>query len=431
MEETTKKQKCVYLDYNGTTPVYPQVLETILPYLTDHFGNPSSSHHFGSEPKAAVNKARKSLLSLIQSVPIADLSSIMFTGCGTESNNAAIRLALLSSTHKASKDGLLHVVTTNVEHPAITQCLNSYVHDGGLTPKITVTEVPVDEFGVVATKDVIDAIQDNTALVTIMTANNEVGSLQPVFELAKICREKKILFHTDAAQAVGKVDLRDLADETHGADMVTIVGHKFGAPKGIAALYIRPSCFEENGRVNPEHGGSVLLMGGGQEGGRRGGTENVPYIAGIGRAAEMLLEQHGDKAGWEANALHMKKMRNRLLERITSGLVDGNGQSDIVRVNGPLNADQRLPNTLSIGLRGVQSGRLLADIGEVVACSAGSACHSSSGSTMSYSAILKAMNVPPEFAVGTLRLSVGPNTSPEDVDFAADVIVKEAKRQLS
>jgi len=428
MEE---KKKCVYLDFNGTTPVYPPVLEAMLPYLTDHFGNPSSSHHFGSEPKAAVNKARRSLLSLIQSVPIADLSSIMFTGCGTESNNAAIRLALLSSAHKANKDGLLHVVTTNIEHPAITQCLNSYVNDGGLTPKITVTEVPVDEFGLVSTKDVIDAIQENTVLVTIMTANNEVGSLEPVFELAKICREKKVLFHTDAAQAVGKVDLRGLADETHGADMVTIVGHKFGAPKGIAALYIRPNCFDENGRVNPEHGGSVLLMGGGQEGGRRGGTENVPYIAGIGRAAEMLLEQHGDKAGWEANAVHMTEMRSRLLERITSGLEDDIGQRNIVRVNGPLNAEQRLPNTLSIGLKGVQSGKLLADIGEIVACSAGSACHSSSGSTMSYSAILKAMNVPPEFAIGTLRLSVGPSTSPEDVEFAADIIVKEAKRQLS
>jgi cysteine desulfurase len=172
-------------------------------------------------------------------------------------------------------------------------------------------------------------------------------------------------------------------------------------------------------------------MGGGQEGGRRGGTENVPYIAGIGRAAEMLLEQHGDKAGWEANAVHMTEMRSRLLERITSGLEDDIGQRNIVRVNGPLNAEQRLPNTLSIGLKGVQSGKLLADIGEIVACSAGSACHSSSGSTMSYSAILKAMNVPPEFAIGTLRLSVGPSTSPEDVDFAADVIVKEAKRQLS
>lgn len=425
-----KQKTCVYLDYNGTTPVYPPVLEAMLPYLTNHFGNPSSSHYFGSEPKAAVNKARRSLLSLIQSAPVAaDPSSIMFTGCGTESNNVAIRLALLSSTHKANCDGLLHVVTTNIEHPAITQCLNSYI-SGGLTPKIEVTEVAVDEFGLVSSADVIDAIQENTALVTIMTANNEVGSLQPVFEIAKICRQKQILFHTDAAQAVGKIDLRGLAEESTGADMVTIVGHKFGAPKGIAALYIRPNCLNESGRVNPEHGGSVLLMGGGQEGGRRGGTENVPYIAGIGRAADMLFEQDGGKAGWESNALHMQKMRSRLLEQITAGLKESTGQTDLTRVNGPLNENQRLPNTLSIGLKGVQSGLLLANIGEAVACSAGSACHSSSGPTMSYSAILKAMNVPPEFAVGTLRLSVGPNTSMEDVDLAADIIVKEATKQL-
>ena len=423
--EDTQQTTCVYLDYNGTTPVYPPVLEAMMPYFTDNFGNPSSSHHFGTKPKAAVIKARRSLLSLIQEPVASDPSSIMFTGCGTESNNMAIRLALLSSAHEATEEGL-HVVTTNIEHPAITQCLMSYVN-GGLTPKITVTEVPVNEFGIVSASDVIDAIQENTALVTIMTANNEVGSLQPVFELAKICREKKILFHTDAAQAVGKVDLRGLADAEDGADMITIVGHKFGAPKGIAALYIRPNCMNENGRVKPENGGSVLLMGGGQEGGRRGGTENVPYIVGLGQAAEMLFVQHGDKAGWETNAAHMQKMRSRLLERISARIEDSTGQSNITRINGPLNANERLPNTLSIGLKGVQSGRLLANIGEVVACSAGSACHSSSET---YSAVLKAMNVPKEYAIGTLRLSVGPNTTVEEVDFAADVIVKEATAQL-
>jgi cysteine desulfurase len=430
MKKVKKNKRCVYLDYNGTTPVYPSVLEAMMPYFTDHFGNPSSSHHFGSEPKTAVTKARRSLLRLIQSESATDPSSIIFTGCGTESNNVAIRLALLSSTHKANKEGLLHVVTTNIEHPAISQCLKSYVN-GGMIPKIAVTEVPVDECGVVSTNDVINAIQDNTVLVTIMTANNEVGSLQPVFELAEICRQEEILFHTDAAQAVGKVDLHGLADKTIGADMITIVGHKFGAPKGIAALYIRPNCFEENGRINPENGASVLLMGGGQENGRRGGTENVPYIAGIGRAAELLLEQRGYKAEWQMNALKMEMMRSRLLQRITSALEEASGRTDIVRVNGPLDAHKRLPNTLSIGLKGVQSGKLLATIGEDIACSAGSACHSSSGSTASYSAILKAMNVPSEFAIGTLRLSVGPNTSSEDVDIAAEIIVSEAMRQLN
>lgn len=223
--------KCVYLDYNGTTPIYPPVLDAMLPYLTYHFGNPSSSHHFGQQPKRAINQARLALLRLIQqrseSDGVPDPSSIVFTGCGTESNNLAIRLSLLSAQHKFEKDSeLLHVVSTNIEHPAISQCLDSYTQGGSLTPKISITYVPVDEKGVVSIEDVVNAIRPNTALVTIMTANNEVGSLQPVFELGKLCRERQVLFHTDAAQAVGKIDLRELANPTTGADMVTLVGHK-------------------------------------------------------------------------------------------------------------------------------------------------------------------------------------------------------------
>lgn len=422
-------EKCVYLDYNGTTPIHPSVLEAMLPYLQQHFGNPSSSHHYGQEPKRAVKKARLSLMRLIQShAPIVE--SVIYTGCGTESNNLAIRLALLSSLHK-SDNGLLHVVTTNIEHPAISECLKAY-SSGGWTPKITVAYIPVDKEGLVSAKEVIAAIQPNTALVTIMTANNEVGSIQPVFEIAKICREKHVLFHTDAAQAVGKIDLRGIADTTHGADLVTLVGHKFGAPKGIAALYIRPNCFDESERTNPENGGSILLMGGGQEGGRRGGTENVPYIVGMGRAAELLLQQRPNpmqegsvSEGWQNNKAHMEQMREHLLSLLVNGLGKEN-----VRTNGPLDATKRLPNTLSVGLKGVQSGALLANIGDMVACSAGSACHSTSSSTASYSSVLKAMDVPPEDAIGTLRLSVGPGTTIEEVEFAANVIVKEARKQL-
>ncbi|KAL7532205.1 hypothetical protein ACHAXR_004492 [Thalassiosira sp. AJA248-18] len=456
------EKKCVYLDYNGTTPIHQSVLEAMMPYLTEHYGNPSSSHFFGQEPKRAVDQARKSLLRLIQpkddedgnttNIDI-DPSSILFTGCGTESNNLAIRLSLLSSQHKADESGLLHVVSTNIEHPAITQCLNSYSAKGGLAPRISVTYVPVNKEGIVSTNDVIDAIRQNTALVTIMTANNEVGSIQPVFEIAKLCRERNILFHTDAAQAVGKIDLRGLANPATGADMITIVGHKFGAPKGIAALYIRPDCFTENGRVNPEDGGSVLLMGGGQEGGRRGGTENVPYIVAMGRAAEILLQSSDIyKVAWKRNFFHMYDMRRRLLRNLIGGLAEPSekdrllfnldngmengwpGEKDygctMIRTNGPSNPKDRLPNTLSVGLKGIRSGELLANIGNVVACSAGSACHSSSSQTMSYSTILKAMDVPAEYAIGTLRLSVGPDTTNDDVDFAAEVIVKEAKRQL-
>lgn len=179
----------------------------------------------------------------------------------------------------------------------------------------------------------------------------------------------------------------------------------------------------------------MLLMGGGQEEGRRGGTENVAYIVGMGRAAEILLEKRpsplGSVDGWEYNSLHMDSMRKRLLFNLIEGLEkDKSGKSAVLRTNGPLDLKQRLPNTLSVGLRGISSGELLANIGNIVACSAGSACHSCPSQTMTYSSILKAMNVPPEYAIGTLRLSVGPDTTEEDVDFAAKVIVKEAKKQL-
>ena len=210
---------------------------------------------------------------------------------------------------------------------------------------------------------------------------------------------------------------------------------KFGAPKGIAALYIRPNCFNEDGRIDPESGGSVLVMGGGQEAGRRGGTENVPYIVGIATAANMLFEKKQSSLnaddtvdGWRYNSQHMASMRERLLQNLERGLGEV-GDTTIVRTNGPLNPDQRLPNTLSVGIKGIWSGEFLANIRNVVACSAGSACHSCS-QTMSYSSILKAMNVPPEYALGTLRLSVGPDTTTDDIDLAAEIIVKEAKRQL-
>lgn len=246
------ERKCVYLDYNGTTPVYPPVLDAMLPYLTEHFGNPSSSHYFGREPARAVDQARKSVLRLV--VPdscdggdggasAAYPSPVMFTGCGTESNNLAIRLSLLSCRHKADDEGLLHVVSTNIEHPAINQCLDSYSsQEGGLTPKISITYVPVNDEGIVSTDDIRSAIRPNTALVTAMTANNEVGSVQPVFKIAALCREMGVLFHTDAAQAVGKVDLRGLADAASGADMVTLVGHKFGAPKVKACVFSCDVC---------------------------------------------------------------------------------------------------------------------------------------------------------------------------------------------
>jgi cysteine desulfurase len=403
--KSSDDEDCIYLDYNGTTSIHPRVLEAMMPYLTTHFGNPSSSHHFGKQPKEAVEQARRSLLNMLGAPPSTPLSSIWFTGCGTESDNLAIQLALDSSPYEKK-----HIVTSNVEHPAIDVCLRRLVDDD----KVQVTFVPVDNQGRVSSQDMITAIQPNTVLVTLMLANNESGAIQPVAAVAKECRKRGILCHTDAAQAVGKMNVS--LDSLGDVDMITLVGHKIGAPKGVAALYVRSNCCHEHGRNLRD--GCVLLFGGGQECGRRGGTENVPYIVAMGQAADIVQSE------WKTNAVHMEEMRERLLKNLTKELGD-----DVVRSNGPIDSTLRLPNTLSVGLRGVQSGNLLANIGDRVAASAGAACHSSGAGGIS--SVLMAMDVPEEFARGTLRLSVGPTTSAEDVDKAAAIIASEAKKQLA
>jgi cysteine desulfurase len=335
----------------------------------------------------------------------------------------AIHLALQSTPHQKKK----HIVTSNVEHPAIEACLRA-LQEQGLVDEVTY--VPVGTDGRVEAKDMCHAIRENTVLVTLMLANNESGALQPVQAVAQHCRAKGILFHTDAAQAMGKIPIT--LSSMGYPDMVTLVGHKIGAPKGVAALYVRQDCLTEHHRtLPPSYGnGGILLIGGGQEGGRRAGTENVPYIVGMGRAAELLGTKNTDSGGvvmvqLEANAAHMEAMRRRLLQNLTSQL----GGSHQVKPNGPSDPAHRLPNTLSVGLRNVHSGQLLANIGHEVAASAGAACHSNDEDSIS--AVLRAMKVPMEFAAGTLRLSVGPSTTKEDIDQAADIICQEAKRQLS
>lgn len=397
--------QCIYLDYNGTTPIHPLVLKAMLPFFRTFFGNPSSSHAYGTIPKRAVDAARKSLLTLLRAPTEVPLSAIWFTGCGTESDNLAIQLALQSSPPNLKTK---HIVTTNVEHPAIDACLQRLME----TEKVQVTFVPVDGTGRVSAQEMIKAIRPDTVLVTVMLANNESGAIMPVAAVARECRKRGILCHTDAAQAVGKMEVT--LDSLGDVDMITMVGHKMGAPKGVAALYVRPNCCNEHGRQLP--GGGVMLLGGGQEGGRRGGTENVPYIVGMGRAAEIVEEQ------WQENASHMELMRQRLLDNLTRELGE-----NVVRPNGPLDPALRLPNTLSVGLGAVRSGELLRNIGEQVAASAGAACHSQG--TSGISSVLTAMQVPETFARGTLRLSVGPTITSDDVDRAAAIIVSEAKNQ--
>jgi cysteine desulfurase len=311
---------------------------------------------------------------------------------------------------------LPHIVTCNVEHAAVSNYLDTMVQQG----LCRVTQVPVEKDGRVSAQAVMDAIQldpENTILVTLMLANNESGALQPVRKVAEYCRSAGILFHTDAAQAAGKVSV-DLVGALGDADMVSLVGHKIGAPKGVACLYVRPGCLEEieHNRSMHHHGGhGVMLIGGDQEFGRRGGTENVPSIVGFGKAAVLACRL------LTKNAEHLEAMRARLLQKLQDLL----GQN-MVRANGPEDPSLRLPNTLSVGLKNIRGKDLLGAIADRVAASAGATCHS----TGAVSGVLRAMQVPEEFARGTLRLSLGPKTTAEDVDKAADIISQAALRQL-
>ena len=395
--------------------------------LQEHYGNPSSSHRMGNEPRKAIDESRRTILTTLLGCSASDKtldeSSIWMCGCGTEADNLAIQLALQSDIRHnsggTSRGGSStkytgnkpHIVTTNVEHPAVELYLK-YLEEE--LHAVDVTYVPVDEEGRVSARDVLDAVTDDTILVTVMLANNESGSLQPVREIANGCRDRGVLMHTDAAQAAGKVSIH--LEDIGNPDMISIVGHKIGAPKGVAALYVRPSCLfeEENGRkLSHNHG--IMLIGGGQEFGRRGGTENTPYIVGLGKAAE-LAEKNLD-----CNARHMEKMRSRLLSNLKTKL----GGDAKIRVNGPSDPSKRLPNTLSVGFDSVHSGALLSTLSQVVAASAGATCHG----TGSVSSVLMAMKVPLNYARGTLRLSLGPGTSVADVDEASEIIADAVKDQ--
>ena len=404
-DNNNSDDKCIYLDYNGTTPITPQVLQAMMPYFTRHFGNPSSGHVYGQAPRQAMDKARLQLLTLLGR-PTEDPSSIWFTACGTESDNMAVQCAIKANQNRFDKqeDTTIkpHIVTSNVEHPAIEVYLQHLEQEG----VCNVTYVPVQTDGRVKAADVIAAINPQTILVTLMLANNEVGALQPVAAVSQYCRQHHLLFHTDAAQAAGKVSV-DLTDALGDADMVTLVGHKLGAPKGIACLYVRHGCLTQHGRQMPD-GKQVLLYGGGQEFGRRAGTPNVPYCVGFGHAAAEAAKH------WPRNAKHMAACRAYLLDQLQETL----GGTSSIKVHGPAEPHHRLPNTLSVGLRGVHSGQLLQAVGDRVAASAGATCHS----TESVSAVLKAMKIPTEWARGTLRLSVGPATTFPDVEKSAQIL---------
>eukprot|EP00967_Tisochrysis_lutea_P102738 scaffold154787_cov29-Tisochrysis_lutea.AAC.1 len=397
--------RCIYLDYQATTPVWPEVAEAAIPFLTTHWGNPSSAHAYGRPCAHAVEKARRSVSALLGASP----SEILFSSCGSEADNHAIcgAVALVQTRARAAGHTAHtpHVVTTNAEHPAVERCLAALQAEG----RCSATFVPVDAEGRVGAQAIVAALRPETALVTVMHANNEVGSVNPIAEIcaAVHARSPATLVHTDAAQSVGKIEVHV---KELGVDMLTLVGHKIGAPKGVAALYVREGLELPN-----------LLHGGGQESGRRAGTESVVLLAALGRACEIARDE------LVQNAQHMEETRSRLAQLLTEGL-GGGGADGLpgVRINGPANPSLRLPNTLSIGLRGVVASALLERLSDRVAASAGAACHSGEASV---SAVLRAMGVPLEYAIGTLRLSTGRHTTMDEVEEAAELIIGEAKRQ--
>ncbi|NJN25762.1 MAG: cysteine desulfurase [Cyclobacteriaceae bacterium] len=376
-------KKPIYLDYNATTPVDPEVAEAMLPYIQSQFGNPSSAYHIGRATKEAISKARSQVAALIN----ADPGEIIFTGCATESNNLAIHGFMLANKEKGK-----HIITSAVKHPAVTEVCKYLGKQG-----FEITYVPVDRYGRVKPADVEKAIRPDTALISIMHANNEVGTIQPVKEIAAIAGKHKIAFHTDASQSTGKIatDVQEL-----GVDLLTIAGHKLYAPKGIGALYIR-------------HGVKIegLIHGANQEKGISPGTENVIHIVGLGKASEIALRD------FKRNRQNMLTTRDALLAGLKSKL--GNQ----VTVNADL--INCLPNTLSIAFENVEAHRLAEAISDDVFISTGSACHADS---IEVSSVLQAMSIDHEIATSTVRISTGKFTSAEDIDRAAEIISGAVKK---
>jgi len=363
--------KTVYVDNNATTQVAPEVLEAMLPYFSEFYGNPSSMHFFGGQVQKKINEAREKVADFLGAEP----SEIVFTSCGTESDNAAIFGTLDSYPEKR------HFITSRVEHPAVMN-VSSYLNRKGYRT----TEIAVDREGRLDLDDLKEAITDNTAIVSIMYANNETGVIFPIEEIGQIVKSSGIPFHTDAVQAAGKIPL-NMKKST--VDTLSISGHKLHAPKGIGILYIRKGT-----KFSP------FMIGGHQEKGRRGGTENVPYIIGIGKACE-LAKKHLEDENTKVRALR-DYLESKILEKIPNTLVNGDSKS-------------RLPNTVSVSFEYVEGESILLLLSDLGICaSSGSACTSGS---LEPSHVLRAMGVPFTAAHGSIRFSLSIYNTKEEMDY--------------
>lgn len=380
------EKRFIYADNAATTAVSEEVLQAMLPYFRTAFGNASSIYKLGRDAQHDVEAARAKVAKAIGAEP----REIFFTSCGSESDNWAIK----GIAENLAKRGKKHIVTSAFEHHAVLHTCQ-YLEKKGFE----VTYVPVSDKGLIDPEDVRNAIRDDTALVTIMYANNEIGTIQPIEEIAAICKEKKVIFHTDAVQALGHVDI-DVKKQ--GIDMLSLSGHKIHAQKGIGALYVR------KGIVLPN-----LVHGGAQERNKRAGTENVPAIVGLGVAIETATKNIAER-----NAVIVPR-RNRL--------IDGILKLPYTRLNG--DRDKRLPGNLNISIEGIEGESLLLMLDQYGICaSSGSACTSGS---LDPSHVLLAIGLKHEVAHGSLRLSIEENVTDEDVDYILEVIPKIVERLRS
>ncbi|KQC03586.1 MAG: cysteine desulfurase NifS [Candidatus Cloacimonas sp. SDB] len=366
----------IYLDYNASTPLLAEVADAMQPYLINFFGNPSSRHWYGRQSREAIELARAQVAHLLNCCP----EEIIFTSGGTESNNYAIKGSAFARTDIGN-----HIITSAIEHPAVLNVCR-YLEKFGFET----TYIAVDEFGIIDLEELVDSIKPTTILISIMQANNETGSIQPIKEIAEIAEENNIIFHTDAAQSVGKISVNV---KNLGIDLLSVAGHKMYAPKGVGVLYKK-----KNIKLDK------FMHGANHEGDNRAGTENVLEIVGLGKAAEIASR---DLA---SNYEHFKELRDLLHKTLKKNFPD-------LKLNG--HPEFRLPNTLNISFPNIKADLLLDEL-ESLAASAGAACHSGS---VEISHVLQAMRVPEKFAMGAIRFSTGRYTTRKEIEEAAQTII--------